>query len=146
MKFHCCQRLLTHPFVVFGVEFSEVDGDFVQFGLVNTVSRGGHVPMVQQDSAALVARYPDMHLKKIMKMNVSIWGSSFIIVHLTSFCSYGRYFVVNKSTRKRLKRMKIGTTYRVSMASDCSTNGKLSANDSQKFRFDLTSFRWNYKL
>ena len=65
------QRLFTHPFVVFGVEFSEVNGDFVQFGLVNTVSRGGHVPMVQQHSAALVARYPDMHLKK-MKMKVFI--------------------------------------------------------------------------
>ena len=51
-----------YPLVVFGVEFSQVDGDLLQLGLVDAVSRRGHVPVVQEHSTALVARYPDVNL------------------------------------------------------------------------------------
>ena len=45
----------TYRFRVLRVELAQVDGDLVQLGLVDAVGRGGHVPVVQENSAALVA-------------------------------------------------------------------------------------------
>ena len=45
----------TYRFRVLGVELAQVDGDLVQLGLVDAVGRGGHVPVVQENSTALIA-------------------------------------------------------------------------------------------
>ena len=53
----------THSLRVLGVVFSQVDLDLVELGLVHAVGSGRHVPVVQQDPAALVAGYPDVDLE-----------------------------------------------------------------------------------
>ena len=56
-------RSFTHSLRVLGVELSEVNLDLVELGLVDAVGCGGHVPVIQEDPAALVAGYADMNLE-----------------------------------------------------------------------------------
>ena len=44
-----------------------MDGDLGELGLVDAVRRRRHVEVVEQDAAALVARYPDVHLKVVVE-------------------------------------------------------------------------------
>ena len=53
-------------FCVLGVVLSQVDGDLAELGLVDAVGGRRHVEVVQQHAAALVARYPNVHLKSII--------------------------------------------------------------------------------
>ena len=48
-----------------------MDGDLGELGLVDAVRRRRHVEVVEQDAAALVARYPDVHLKVALESNVA---------------------------------------------------------------------------
>ena len=93
---------MMYLFCVFGIVFSQMNSNLTQLGLVDAVGRGGDVPVVEEDAAALIARDPDVDLPrqlgKLCPFSADDPGAELILVrNATIGLIINRLLVINVS-------------------------------------------------